>query len=170
VNQAWAGHPGSQVLHGLGNNSQVEVWTKPLGGDRTAVFMINTADAQNPPPFGSGSESAAGASAAAGHDDVAEAGGSVPRLSPCDSTSTSQRWKLSPGVTPGSAHTTNLISAVPLPTKNGKPGWPNCISIHACDPTAQKHPVIGACKALPKSGCAKPCDCNTAWLVRALWP
>jgi hypothetical protein len=31
VNQAWAGHPGVQLLRGLGNNSQVEFWTKPLG-------------------------------------------------------------------------------------------------------------------------------------------
>ena len=29
--QAWAGHPGSQVLEGIGNNSAIEVWTKPLG-------------------------------------------------------------------------------------------------------------------------------------------
>lgn len=28
VNQAWAGHPGSQVLAAQGNNSLVEVWTR----------------------------------------------------------------------------------------------------------------------------------------------
>ena len=122
---------------------------------------VAAAPAQTPPLSGS----VVAAPADTDHGDVAEGGGSAPRLSPCDPTSTSQRWKLSPGVTPGSSRTTNLICAVPPPSKNGKTGW--CISIHACDPTAQKHPGMGPCKALPTSGCAKPCACNTAWSVHA---
>ena len=44
---AYAGHPGSQVLAAQGNNSLVEVWTKPLGDGRTAALIINTADNVN---------------------------------------------------------------------------------------------------------------------------
>jgi hypothetical protein len=42
INQAWVGHPGSQVLANEGSNKQVEVWTKPLANSMTAVFVINT--------------------------------------------------------------------------------------------------------------------------------
>ena len=42
MNQIWAGHPGAQQLREIGDNSQVEVWTKPLGGGRTAALFINT--------------------------------------------------------------------------------------------------------------------------------
>ena len=43
-NQIWAGAPGNQALHSIGNNSAVEVWVKPLGSGRTAAFIINTQD------------------------------------------------------------------------------------------------------------------------------
>lgn len=44
VNQIWDGHPGRQMLANVGSNRAVEVWTKPVGEGRTAVFVINTAD------------------------------------------------------------------------------------------------------------------------------
>ena len=42
VNQIWDGHPGAQVLHSIGSNAAVEVWTKPLGEGRVAAFFLNT--------------------------------------------------------------------------------------------------------------------------------
>ena len=53
VSQTWAGHPGEQVLSSLGSNGAIEVWTKPLGSNQTALFLINTADKM--PPRGNGS-------------------------------------------------------------------------------------------------------------------
>lgn len=44
INQAWAGHPGRQVLAGIGSNGAVEVWTKPLGEGLLAVLVVNAED------------------------------------------------------------------------------------------------------------------------------
>eukprot|EP00756_Hemistasia_phaeocysticola_P064170 Hpha_TRINITY_DN7575_c0_g1::TRINITY_DN7575_c0_g1_i2::g.18874::m.18874/K07407/E3.2.1.22B, galA, rafA; alpha-galactosidase len=44
VNQIWDGHPGRQVVHQSGSNGAVEVWVKPIGEGRKAVFVVNTAD------------------------------------------------------------------------------------------------------------------------------
>lgn len=114
VNQAWAGHPGSQVLHSIGNNSQVEVWTKPLGNGRTAALIINTADkASSLGGMAAAVEAEAEAAAAAAALPVPEllrASTLAPapspprpelRLNPCDATAKTQQWLLSPGVTPG---------------------------------------------------------------------
>merc|ERR1711871_652862 len=48
VNQIWDGHPGRQVLANVGSNNEVEVWAKPVGDGRTAVFIINTANKKGP--------------------------------------------------------------------------------------------------------------------------
>mmetsp|Transcript_32804 Transcript_32804/g.101715 ORF Transcript_32804/g.101715 Transcript_32804/m.101715 type:complete len:365 (+) Transcript_32804:1-1095(+) len=56
VNQALAGHPGRQVLVGLGSNGAVEVWAKPVGEAGLAVLVVNTEDRRGglrgpaPPP------------------------------------------------------------------------------------------------------------------------
>jgi alpha-galactosidase len=44
VNQMWHGSPGHQALWGLGENSAIEVWTKPLGHGRLAAVLLNTAN------------------------------------------------------------------------------------------------------------------------------
>jgi len=44
VNQIWDGHPGRQVVESAGSNGEVEVWVKPVGEGRKAVFVVNTAN------------------------------------------------------------------------------------------------------------------------------
>lgn len=73
VNQAWAGHPGAQLLSGVGTNKQIEVWTKPLGDGRTAILIVNTANNNDHA------------------DDRLSAGGPI-KLSPCKADSSSQMW------------------------------------------------------------------------------
>jgi alpha-galactosidase len=43
INQAWAGHPGQLVrTHSAWNGAtQLQLWTKPLGGGKIAAFVIN---------------------------------------------------------------------------------------------------------------------------------
>jgi len=50
VNQIWDGHPGRQVVESAGSNGEVEVWVKPVGEGRKAVFVINTANSLNTDP------------------------------------------------------------------------------------------------------------------------
>ena len=131
INQVWAGHPGSQILSGIGSNKAAEVWTKPLGNQRTAVMIINTVDKD---PL---------AQALVTNDGLG--------LAPCDPSKQSQRWKLSQGVSPGDSVTTNIMTAA-NDTKTGKP---DCIEIHACSTKENAGvSVAGGCKGLPTS-CAQ---------------
>lgn len=140
VNQIWAGHPGSQVLAGIGNNKEVEVWTKPLGEGRTAVFILNTADKAT-------TMKKTPASLTSFEGDLV--------ASKCDPHKSSQRWLLSPGVIPGDSNKTNVRSAVSSTS--------GCWEITACSTRQNAHVDTGhGCKPLPKS-CEKICDCNGAW-------
>jgi len=48
INQAWAGHPGRLVKTEAADNGGAitQTWAKPIGGGKTAVFVINN-DAKN---------------------------------------------------------------------------------------------------------------------------
>ena len=137
INQIWAGHPGSQALAGVGSNSQLEVWTKPLGGDRTAVLVVNTADKT-------------------ALDQVAleEQGGNL-NLVECNSSRPSQNWITTPGA---------ITNVMPAKSNDGKP---QCWSIHGCGTKPGSGIEVGdGCKPLPKppyNPCPKACDCNDAW-------
>ena len=179
VNQAWAGHPGSQVLHDIGNNSQVEVWTKPLGDGRTAVFIINTADKVS--SFG-GAASIASASAPSPPKPEL-------RMNPCDATAKTQQWQLSPGVTPGHPrHTTISLPAKQAPhvaACSGSSCMPSaasplmdrsvadapsemCISVGGCNEKDNARMGMGGCKSVPADTCpGKPCNCNGAFQINA---
>jgi hypothetical protein len=105
VNQAWDGHPGRQALVNIGSNSQVEVWTKPIGGGRTAAFIINTALHNDSTPHStvmvskresdSPNDSQISAEVAFG-----AAGGGM-TMNKCDPSKATQAWTLSLGVAPG---------------------------------------------------------------------
>mmetsp|Transcript_19909 Transcript_19909/g.39077 ORF Transcript_19909/g.39077 Transcript_19909/m.39077 type:complete len:454 (-) Transcript_19909:128-1489(-) len=42
INQEWAGHPGSMVYQTTGSQGRaLQVWTKPLSGDRAALLILN---------------------------------------------------------------------------------------------------------------------------------
>jgi hypothetical protein len=44
INQAWAGNPGMLVRNTSASNGDlIEVWAKPLGGGRLALFLLNMA-------------------------------------------------------------------------------------------------------------------------------
>lgn len=82
---------------------------------------------------------------------------------PCNASSVTQLWTLSPGVKPGDSKPTN-IQLAPA-TAGGKPG--GCWEIEACatgDGAAVN--CNWGCKALPKS-CASACDCNGAWSLNS---
>ena len=145
INQAWAGHPGRQALHGLGNNSEVEVWVKPLGEQRTAALIVNAGD-----KAAAGERRHAPAAAAA----AASYGGPI-SLRQCNESKASQSWALGDGVIPGHGQITNV---------NNSAGS-GCWEITACNtnPGAQVGTGYG-CKPLPKLPCSgNLCSCNGAW-------
>ena len=150
VNQIWAGHPGSQKLAGIGNNKQVEVWTKPLGGDRTAALFVNTAekDAQT------AVETFHRIGGITTPEGEALGGGGGLSLRKCDPEKTSQVWQLETGGV-----------ATEVKSAGSSKG---CWEITGCDtkPGASVGTGYG-CKALPKlgAGCGNPCLCNGAWNV-----
>ena len=74
-----------QVLAGIGSNSQLEVWTKPLGGGRTAALVVNTANKLEKPPAPVPAVPA-----------VAEGNGNL-NLVKCNSSRPSQNWLTTPG-------------------------------------------------------------------------
>ena len=154
MNQIWAGHPGSQVLANIGSNGQVEVWTKPLGGGRTAVLVVNTAK-----------------DAEAVNDAVVEdvyksesMAGNL-QLVQCNHSRPSQMWVFSPGVVPASGAVTNVFpaDAASLNASKGEQCW----SVHACRTSPGSQIALDpGCKKLPEppfNPCPKVCDCNCAW-------
>lgn len=151
VNQAWAGHPGSQVLYNIGSNSQVEVWTKPLGDGRTAAFILNTAVNNDTSTFAT----------AADTDTDVDAGRLDMTLSKCDTSRKTQQWVLSSGVIPGDGNTTNIQSNT----------MRACWEITGCNTHPGAHVGTGyGCKALPKikGPCGgNLCMCNGAWSVNS---
>eukprot|EP00039_Didymoeca_costata_P003318 m.66805 g.66805 ORF g.66805 m.66805 type:complete len:651 (+) comp11839_c0_seq3:243-2195(+) len=138
VNQAWEGHPGSQIMDSLGSNKAVEVWTKPIGGNRTAAFFLNTADASIEAPQSGGLSMVA-----------------------CDPKDNTQLWTFSSGVSPGSAKPTNIQSAV-----SGSPHcWE--ITACKTGPEAGVGTNYG-CKPLPAdpTKCSSNlCSCNGLWAL-----
>jgi hypothetical protein len=146
VNQAWAGHPGAQVIHSAGNNSQVEVWWKPLGAQRTAIFVLNTQNKD---------------AAAVQPQSQRPAAASLEMVG-CNSSRASQRWSLSSGTDPaGDGSVTHVNQSVM--------GQACCWSIHGCSikPGA---PVgcAGGCKPDPDPATckSKPCGCNSAFQLQ----
>eukprot|EP01043_Picozoa_sp_COSAG02_P010805 COSAG02_NODE_388_length_23287_cov_109.067017_11_plen_433_part_00 len=171
VNQIWAGHPGSQVLANIGSNGQIEVWTKPLGGARTAVLAINTAnkaDASGNRMLVKGLEKAEQPHAAL-HSKMNVGRGALDagmlQLVQCNQTRPSQMWILSPGVTPSSGAVTNVFPADMA--NNGSEGSGRCWSVHACRTTPGSSVSLDpGCKKLPEppfNPCLKACSCNCAW-------
>jgi len=139
VNQAWAGHPGAQVLANIGSNNETEVWAKPLGGNRTAVFVVNTA--------------------VYNHTSIKDENGQM-MMEPCNASSPSQDWTLSPGIHPGDGGVTNIKSTT---------GNKGCWEITGCNMHANAAVGTGfGCKALPKGPCSgNMCDCNGAWTINS---
>jgi hypothetical protein len=90
------------------------------------------------------------------------AGGSFAAV-PCNASSATQLWTLSPGVKPGDSKTTNIQMAAAV--AGGKGG--GCWEIEACA-TGEGAAVNcnWGCKGLPKS-CASLCDCNGAWSLNS---
>jgi len=134
VNQAWAGHPGAQVFANAVSNSATEVWTKPLGGQRTAVFMINTA---------------------VHNGTVGPGEGHGVAMTKCNASKPAQTWFLSPGVAPGDGSTTNVNSTLghcwEIGACNTRPGA-GLGAYGGCKPVP--HP--GTCAT-------NKCACNGAW-------
>ena len=144
VNQAWAGHPGSQVIAGAGNNSMVEVWTKPLGGDRTAVFIINTEDDNVEAEAQAAAESKVRDLNPWTHLSLIE----------CNASRWSQKFMLSPGATIDNSAVTNVNSTA------GKGCW----EISACKTSHHAEVgVSGTCKKVPQN-CENLCNCNGAYI------
>jgi hypothetical protein len=148
VNQIWAGHPGAQQLSGIGDNQQVEVWTKPLGAGRIAALVVNT---QNKGEVEH--QSAAGRAATVAVQ--AQDGTNTLQLVHCDDNAESQRWNLT-----ATADAVTNISPAGSKTKQ-------CWSIHACDTKPEMSVEIAdGCKKLPDpaaGGCKNLCSCNDAW-------
>lgn len=156
INQAWAGHPGHQALHGIGNNSAVEVWIKPLGKGRTAAFVINTQDkvanAKTAVPT-----SAIGAVG----ERRAELASPMLQLVACDADSPSQQWNIS-GVD---------ISVLAEISNHGKDGAGDrgCWEIHGCSTkVAARIDSTSGCKPMPKTPVPpgsgnQLCAWNAAW-------
>ena len=174
VNQIWAGHPGSQLLANIGSNGQIEIWTKPLGGDRTAVLFINTANKAETIGHGMlkrGLEEAAqpyatlhsNTSLTSSSAETLDAG--VLQLVQCNHSRPSQRWILSPGVAPTSGAVTNVFPADTA--SNGSDGSSHCWSVHACRTAPGSSISLDpGCKKLPEppfNPCPKACNCNCAW-------
>ena len=152
--EIWAGNPGAQKLDKLGTNKQVEVWTKPLGGGRTAALFINTAEKDfGPNPERSATGIASHQIDVAGTVDRLRGGGALSMVK-CDSSKSSQIWELDT-----SGIITNVKSVGP---SNG------CWEITGCNtkPGAAVGTHYG-CKPLPKNGCGNACFCNGAWRVNA---
>lgn len=154
VNQAWDGHPGSQLLWGLGNNSQVEVWTKPLGENRTAVFIINTED-KDMPVLESVGRPTPKTSDVQGYAGLG--------VRPCDSSVGTQRWSLLAGVVPGD----NTLTLVKSEASKSSGCW----EITACSESRDAN--VGTsygCKPMPVPGpdmCKDACVCNGVWAFNA---
>jgi hypothetical protein len=139
----WAGHPGAQKLDKLGSNQQVEVWTKPLGGGRTAALFINTAEKNM---------HASQVERGAARSSSTTAGGGGLSLRKCDPSKPSQVWQLNTG-----GGLTLVKSAGPSK---------GCWEITGCRTSVGAGVGTGyGCKALPKDGCGNACVCNGAWTV-----
>lgn len=140
VNQAWAGHPGSQRLSGLGTNRQTEVWTKPLGGGRTAVLIVNTAVADT---VGGGPTDSF---------DSDGRGGPL-KLTECHHNKSSQIWTVTSG--------SDAISTLRGNVSGG------CWEITGCNEAPRAEIGTGyGCKPIPPNASmcgATPCPCNGAW-------
>ena len=87
----------------MGSNNETEVWTKPIGGKRTAVFIINTAvnNKTVPPTFPATDIFVAGGEYSAASTTAGSAGMSMVK---CNSQRLSQYWTMTLG------NTTNIKS------------------------------------------------------------
>eukprot|EP01043_Picozoa_sp_COSAG02_P029941 COSAG02_NODE_1885_length_10515_cov_7.148522_6_plen_299_part_00 len=167
------------MLANIGSNGQIEVWTKPLGGDRTAVLVVNTANKaetsghgvlpeakrleEATEPYGAlYSNTNSQFESKSGREKLDDG---VLQLVQCNNSRPSQGWILSPGVAPNSGAVTNVF---PADTgNNGSEGSSHCWSVHACRTAAGSSISLDpGCKKLPEppfNPCPKACNCNCAW-------
>ena len=123
------------------------MWTKPLGGGRTAALVVNTQNKD------------AGSVAV---EATETSGGGHLQLVACNASRVTQRWALSPGVTPthGAGAVTNVEMADGSNGTKSAQSW----SIHACSTSPGQGIELAAQKDLPTKGCgANLCACNNAW-------
>lgn len=139
VNQIWDGHPGRQVLHNIGSNGEVEVWTKPVGEGRLAVLVVDAA------PY------RLSESLVSKEPDVSVAKSNLNLVS-CDIKDEHQQFELI-------YDETGKVASVKSVTAEG------CLEVNACKTGdhARVDTSFGCKKFKPDS--TNACDLNNAWNV-----
>ena len=132
----------------------MEVWTKPLGGGRTAALFINTQNKK--------AEADTAALTAEQEQGRSTTANGLVQLDNCNASRPSQQWSLSTGIHAGSGAITNVEQAAAAGTKAAQ-GW----SIHACmTKPGMTVGIASSLKPLPKEPCTGSknlCACNNAF-------